>query len=387
MILAISFLSFLGAILLLYFADKVNPANRYLAFQFFLNAVYALKHWGMFVSDSDFFGAIFWNHYSPIYMLNAPFLYFYVRAVFTEKIHIKGWDYLFFLPFFIVLLNVLPYSILPWQEKLSFAHQVREHFDYIHQIKFPILTFTEYFLWRAVVSLLFIFMAALIVLRSIRKETFGSSRSLIRWLSIYLVSVAIPNIVMILTTIKLLFKPGMVLMPNENLNGTAFVVLTMAALTISIFFFPKILYGLNPAAGEVSLSTVLELNEIISRASKSADISEERLRQIDQLITNYIPKKRYLNPGFSLADLVQDVEIPLHVLSIYFNNFKGTTFVVWKNQLRIEQAIQLMESGKADSYTLESVGEACGYKSRSNFIQAFKAQTGESPSAYLKKIG
>ena len=122
-------------------------------------------------------------------------------------------------------------------------------------------------------------------------------------------------------------------------------------------------------------------------SSKGADISEARLRQIDLLVKAYLTRKRYLTPGFSLADLVQDVEVPLHVLSIYFNNYKGTTFVAWKNQLRIAEAKELMRTGKADSYTLESVGEACGYKSRSNFIQAFKTQTGESPSSYLKTLG
>ncbi len=100
----------------------------------------------------------------------------------------------------------------------------------------------------------------------------------------------------------------------------------------------------------------------------------------------YLHKKKFLVPGFSLSDLVKDLETPEHVLTYYFNNHKGITFLKWKNQLRIEEAIQLLKAGEAETNTLESVGKACGYKSRSNFIQAFKAQTGESPSAYLKKL-
>jgi AraC-like DNA-binding protein len=83
---------------------------------------------------------------------------------------------------------------------------------------------------------------------------------------------------------------------------------------------------------------------------------------------------------------VKDLSIPEHVLTFYFNNHKGTTFLKWKNKLRIEEAITLLKAGEAETNTLESVGKACGYKSRSNFIQAFKTQTGESPSAYLKKL-
>lgn len=387
MIPAICFLSFLGAILLIYFADKVNPANRYLAFYFFLNALFGLNNWAILVSDSDLFRAIFWIHYFPIYLLNSPFLYFYVRAVLTDKTHIKGWDYLYFTPFFIVLLNILPYSISPWQEKLNFAHEVHEHFDYIHQISFPLIPFTAYFLLRAVVSLLFVYMAGMIVLKSIRKNMFNASRTLITWLIICLVAVAILNVSMIFLTIKSLLTNNLVLVPDEQRNGLVFLASLMSCLTISIFFFPKILYGLNSSSGDITLANVLELNQNISRTSKSADISKERLMEIDRIVEIYLPRKSYLIPGFSLSDLVKDLDIPLHVLSVYFNNYKGLTFVAWKNQLRISEAVHMMHTGKAESHTLESVGEACGFRSRSNFIQAFKAQTGESPSEYLKRLG
>jgi AraC-like DNA-binding protein len=192
---------------------------------------------------------------------------------------------------------------------------------------------------------------------------------------------------MIFLTIKSLLSHNMVLMPDEQGNGLVFVATLMSGLTISIFFFPKILYGLNSSTGEVTLATVLELNQTISRSSKSADISMQRLMQIDQLVENYLPRKSYLIPGFSLSDLVNELDIPLHVMSVYFNNYKGLTFKTWKNQLRISEAIQMMHTGKAELHTLESVGVACGFKSRSNFIQAFKAQTGESPSEYLKRLG
>jgi AraC-like DNA-binding protein len=62
------------------------------------------------------------------------------------------------------------------------------------------------------------------------------------------------------------------------------------------------------------------------------------------------------------------------------------TILKWKNQLRIQEAIQLLKAGEAETNTLESVGKACGYKSRSNFIDSFKSQTGESPSVFLKKL-
>jgi AraC-like DNA-binding protein len=230
-------------------------------------------------------------------------------------------------------------------------------------------------------------MAALIVCKSIVKRLFRTSQMLIIWLIICLFTSFMLNSSMIFLTIKSLLSHNMVLMPDEQGNGLVFVATLMSALTISIFFFPKILYGLNSSTREVTLATVLELNQSISRTSKSADISMQRLMQIDQQVESYLPLKSYLIPGFSLSDVVNELDIPLHVMSVYFNNYKGLTFKTWKNQLRISEAIHMMHTGKAESYTLESVGEACGFRSRSNFIQAFKAQTGESPSEYLKRLG
>ena len=384
MIPAICLLGFLGSILLLNFADKVNPANRYLAYHFFLNSLFGLAYWASIIADSDTIRVIFGIHYFPFYLLNAPFLYFYVRALLTDKIQIKGYDYFLFLPFVIVLINILPYSLLPWKQKIEIAYEFHRNVRYLNQIEFSFLSITQYILFRAVFSFLIIVQAGLLVRKAFLKKRFDTSKTLLIWLCICISTAAIINFSMIVLSVQSLINENLFLIQFEAGQGRFLITFLMSALTISIFFFPKILYGLSITSETVSLSNVIEINK--SMSTKGADISEARLNQIDLLVTVYLPRKRYLTPGFSLADLVKDLDVPLHVLSIYFNNYKGTTFVVWKNELRIEEAIQMMQKGKADVHTLESVGEACGYKSRSNFIQAFKAQTGESPSAYLKKL-
>lgn len=385
MIPAISLLGFLGSILLLKFAGKVNPANRYLAYHFFLNALFGIAYWATIISDSNTLRAIFAIHYFPFYLLNAPYLYFYVRAILTVNTHIKGWDYLFFIPFVLVIINVIPYIFTPWEQKIDYTYHFHLNMNYLKTVKYLLFSETQYILFRSIFSFFTVGMAGTIVFKSIRKKAFeGSNITLLIWLIICISVVAIINFSVISLSLRALLNKNLFLVQFEADQGRLWITFLMSALTISIFFFPKILYGLSITSETVSLSNVIEINK--SMSTKGSDISEARLNQIDLLVTAYLPRKRYLTPGFSLADLVKDLDVPLHVLSIYFNNYKGTTFVVWKNQLRIEEAIQLMQSGKADFQTLESVGEACGYKSRSNFIQAFKAQTGESPSAYLKKL-
>jgi AraC-like DNA-binding protein len=377
---AICLIGFLGSILLLNFADKVNPANRYLAYHFFLNAVFGIAHWSTVISDSNTLRAIFAIHYFPIYLLNTPFLYFYVRAVLTEKIRIKGWDYLHFIPFVIVFINVLPYSTLPWQEKLKFTSLLHEDFDNIYHIYFPLLSFSVYFVLRSTLSLIYVILSGIIVLRSIKKGELTTAVTLKTWLQVCLGLGFIFNFGVVFFCFYSLAQNEFVLKMDEQGRWRNVVSIFMSSLTISIFFFPKILYGLHFLNG-AKLSDVVKLNNAITPESQS------RLIQIDGLMESYLLEKKFLSQGFSLTDLVRDLDVPLHALTYYFNYYKGTTFLNWKNQLRVSEAIQLMQSGKADFHTLESVGEACGYKSRSNFIQAFKANTGESPSAYLKRLG
>ena len=385
MIPAICLLGFLGSILLLNFADKVNPANRYLAYHFFLNSLFGFSHWASVLTDSENLRAIFLIHYFPIYLLNTPFLYFYVRAVLTEKIQIKGWDYLHFVPFLVILINILPYSLLPWQQKLNFAYQLHQNFGRIYEIYFPFVSFGVYFVLRSVLSLAYIIASALIVRKAIMSDELTHNTTLKSWLKVCLGLGAIFNLTLIVFSVISLLNNDFVLMLDEQGRGRSVATVLMSALTISIYFFPKVLYGLQFKSGN-SLVDVMKLNEEITKVAKTPEVSNARLKQVDKLVENHTFEKLYLVPGYSLSDLVKNISIPEHVLTYYFNNYKGITFLKWKNKLRIEEAIKLLKSGEADTNTLESVGKACGYKSRSNFIQAFKSQTGESPSAYLKNL-
>jgi AraC-like DNA-binding protein len=308
-----------------------------------------------------------------------------VRAVLTDKIYIKGWDYIHFLPFVLILMNIFPYAIQPWAFKLNFAYKFHKEFSTIYQIQFPFVSFSVYFISRSILSLAYIGMSGIIVFSSLKKGIFKHSLGLKNWLFVCLGLGAIFNLSLIAFCIYSLKQNDLLLLMNEDRIGRTVATILMSALTISIYFFPKILYGLQFNSGG-TITDVIKLNEELSIRVKTPELSKTRVKQVETALNGYLPDKRYLKPGFSLSELVKDIGIPEHVLTFYFNNHKGNTFLKWKNQLRIEEAIKLLKAGNADTNTLESVGRACGYKSRSNFIQAFKNQTGQSPSVYLKNL-
>lgn len=385
MLPAISLVGFLSAFLLLHFTDRVNVANRYLAYHFILNSLFSFAHWSSIVSDNETLRAISAIHYFPFYLLNTPFLYFYVRAILTEKKIIRGWDYLHFIPFFIIVLNILPYTFHSWAFKLDLAEKIHLNSRIIYQVYFPLVPFSFYFISRSVVSFCYMVFAAAILFRSIQEGKLKSAAVLRKWLQVYLILGLIFNISLIALSTHSYFANDFMIVLDEQGRGRSVASIIMFGLMVSIYFFPSVLYGLEGKSG-ASLLAVVKLNEEIATNAKTFELSKIRIKRVEKQLDEYVLEKKFLVPGFAMSDLVKDLATPEHVLTYYFNNYKGITFLKWKNQLRIEEAVMLLKAGKAETNTLESVGKACGYKSRSNFIQAFKTQTGESPSVYLKNL-
>lgn len=81
-----------------------------------------------------------------------------------------------------------------------------------------------------------------------------------------------------------------------------------------------------------------------------------------------------------------DTDIPAHHLSYYLNEHLKINFNTWKNDLRINHVISLIESGSYETLTLDALSKQSGFGSRSSFINAFKLKTGQTPSEYLQNL-
>jgi AraC-like DNA-binding protein len=350
-----------------------------------LNSLFGFAHWASVVSDSSELRALLAIHYFPFYLLNTPFLYFYVRAILTDRVRLSTLDTIHFVPFLIVLLNIIPYTLHPWSFKLDFAQRLHRDSRLIYQVYFPLIPFSIYFIFRSVLSLVYIFFGGKILWKAMQAGKLKSAQELEKWIMVCLGLVAVFNVSLIIFSfVSLYVNQGHLVLDSQG-RGRSVATFIMSAMAGAIYFFPKILYGLQAQSGN-SITDVMALNEKINKASKSSEFSAARLKLVEKELIRYLPGKHYLAPGFCLADLVRDLGMPEHLLTYYFNNYKGVTFLKWKNQLRIQEAILLLKAGEANTNTLESVGKACGYKSRSNFIDSFKSQTGESPSVFLKKL-
>lgn len=91
------------------------------------------------------------------------------------------------------------------------------------------------------------------------------------------------------------------------------------------------------------------------------------------------------DPNICIIQFAEKINIsPKKASEIIKDEFK-TRFSKLINKHRIQIAIRKIEDGFLDLYTLEALGEALGFSSRTTFFNTFKKEMGISPSGYWKK--
>ena len=109
MLLYISLLLLLLSLILIIYNWKLNNNAIFIGLFFSLIAIYGLVHYFVVYGKSVFWLTLFYNHFSPFFLLAGPFLYFYVRGTLKDRQGLKRQDAFLLIPALIHLSGVLPY--------------------------------------------------------------------------------------------------------------------------------------------------------------------------------------------------------------------------------------------------------------------------------------
>jgi AraC-like DNA-binding protein len=166
-----------------------------------------------------------------------------------------------------------------------------------------------------------------------------------------------------------------------------FPMLCVAALNISILFFPSVFYGVFKSPTIKNKETDIVIN---NENEFSEEIIDEDARKSFKVVADkleiYFQSKPYLQPGFNLSTITSQTDLPYHKITSYFSVYLGVNFNDWKNNARVDYAVDLINSGRAKNLTLESIASSCGFLSRSNFVNAFKKKMNMTPSEYTRTL-
>jgi AraC-like DNA-binding protein len=116
-------------------------------------------------------------------------------------------------------------------------------------------------------------------------------------------------------------------------------------------------------------------------------LTDQRVQQIDEIVTRFLDEKKpFLQQRYSLKDLAEDTQIPLHQLSAYINKHCGKNFNDFINEYRVQYCKEKILNDECRNKKLEAVAEESGFNNRNTFAIAFKKVTGINPSQFLKQV-
>lgn len=372
-------IGFFVSFLILINYKKTHPANIFLFFFFFINSLYLVSHYAVVYSKNQILIGIVYVHLTPIYFLLGPMIYFYVRGLLYDQVKLEKIDYLHFVPAVLFLINIMPYVVLPWEQKLQSANAIiQEPSNFLHLNYLFLPSIVSFVLRPATVLIYFILSFSMYVKSDLYKNHAEKQAKIIyNWLNIFF------GLTFLVYICYLLFSFFGTLLNSYELiakNGWFLIIIMFAGilfLNILLFFFPTILYGYPQL--DFRLAKVTE----VKKENRSFEISEDRIQLLSQKLDAYLIGKPFLQQDFSLSKLSMDSNIPVHHLSYYFNEYIGVSFNTWKNNMRIDYVIDLFNSGERKEITLDALSKEVGFGSRSSFINAFKAKTGKTPSDWV----
>ncbi len=161
----------------------------------------------------------------------------------------------------------------------------------------------------------------------------------------------------------------------QKRHGLEIVSCVIGLITILVF----LLRQRNPLLVHEINQIVIEEKKYQISQLKSINISELG-EKLEHLMTT---KKFYRNDEISLGELSQELGVSQHQLSEFLNLHLGKNFFSYLNFYRIQEAKELCLN--APEKTILSIAYEVGFPSKSTFYDAFKRETGMSPTEYRKQ--
>ncbi len=379
-------------VILLRHAKDHTRSNVYLGAFFLTMSIYPLYRSVLVNFASESFLAVFLPVLMPIFMLSGPMLYLYVRNNLSENtIRLAWWQYaIHFLPAILSIVNMLPYSFVSFAEKEQLIRGLIENPNNIYQIPYFFFPNSYLFLIRPITGIGYILVCFWNIYQAKKKSKENSIELAgvnFKWLYLIL-SITLLNF----TSLVIMIFDFVFFHTTLDSNVMTIVVVTfpmlcVAALNVSILFFPSVFYGVFKSSVLVKEDATVVFND---ENLEIEEIIDEDARKTFKVVADkleiYFQSKPYLQPGFNLSTITSQTDLPYHKITSYFSVYLGINFNDWKNNARVDYAVDLINSGRAKNLTLESIASSCGFLSRSNFVNAFKKKMNMTPSEYVRTL-
>lgn len=312
----------------------------------------------------------------PVYLLPGTLLYLYIRTIIVKSRRtFRKSDLLHFLPFFLAIVSVVRFFLHPANLQRHSLELYLLHPNIRSEGSLFFLAINQFLILIFSIWTVYLFLSLRLVWRSSKRKKEWIAKHSQIWLWVKM-----------LTLINLL---GFIffLLLFTCLDTLAFskiwtlpVILFIAGTTLFVMFNPKILYGhKNPIIEQLPKS-----ESSLEMLSKSLELSPLKISEYRERTISFMNEEKvFLKKNYSLKEMADDLDIPLHHLSFVINKEFGTNYANFINKFRIDFIIEHRFDEKWSHYSLEGLSAEAGFNSRSTFFKAFKLATGTTPSDYF----
>ena len=314
---------------------------------------------------------------SPVHYLIPVFAWLYVRTSISQELRLKKYDWLLFVPAILHFLEFLPFYLMPYHQKLEL---VRSNYTSSPE---NVRSFSEGILppyFHPAIKVVWAFAMNILqwdyFLRWKKKTSKGQTKVFYRWLLIFNVTT---------TVFYLSVTPSFLGLLSIQWIGLSEIILALFVVAISVllFFFPSALYGFEESPSFPEFEEDKKRNS----SGKSFDLPPHQVESYQKQIEAFIIQERpFLRHNYTIKQMGERLDIPLHHLSFVFNKGYGLNFSEFINRHRIDYILKRLDQPEWRLQTLESLAVEAGFNARNTFFLAFKKVTGLSPSEYLRQL-
>ena len=320
----------------------------------------------------------------------GPLAFLYVRSILKDEVHFTKNDWLHFILFAIIFLGRITYNLSSWDDKLLLADKIINgswrSLSYSSLNHFLSLRIS--YKLKGLHFLIYIIAIWYILLKGRIKGTLSlallkQQKIVYDWLYFFAVTVSILGVLL-----------GIILFSNTKDKSTyqleanilfMFVFSGCLILILGLILYPQILYGIPMEKTLVKINEEVNESEVIDETD-NISFHEDYIENISVLIERWKEEYKFKDPNSTMKSLSEDIDIPKHHLAYFFNQIKKEKYIDWRNELRVEYAVEILGREQKYNKTIEVLGAESGFRSYSAFIRSFKQFTGKLPKDFIRDI-
>jgi AraC-like DNA-binding protein len=379
--------------LVIFYNNGYRSANLYLGlFLFFFNFIILSHYIYIFSESAEVISLVLLVPINATAYAVGPLAFLYVRSILRDNATLSKFDrfhFIFFAIFFWGrLLNNLSGYDGQYQvtdEILNNSWKIFSHFKINQFLPMRI----NYILKAVHLSLYIVLVWLLLVKKNFKKSSLdnGINQTKIVKSWLYFFAIIITILVFLLATVGFLFftLEDKISFQHEGKLIFSSIFIGLLILILGLILFPQILYGI-PTDNPISEENGNVSNGFADNSKESFSFSEDYMNKIRLLLENWTNQKKFLEADTNVHSLAKDINLPVHHIRFFLDKINNERYIDWRNRLRIEYAIGIINNQEETDKTLESLGKACGFRSYSSFMQNFKQWTGKLPYEYIKEI-